>query len=298
MVLVVGTIGLDSIETPNGTKKECVGGSAMHFAYAASVFGPVRLVSVVGEDFPASALQELSRRGIDTAGVSVAPGKTFRWSCRYFDDMDRRETLSTELNVFAQWKPCIPPQWRDSSTVFLANLSPQLQLSVLDQLEKPRLVVADTMDLWIQTERQELEELLRRVHGFVLNEEEARLLTEEPTTIRAGRSLLERGLQFVIIKKGGHGATLFTEQGISTLPAYPVERVYDPTGAGDSFAGGLMGYLAGRDKVDLRELKRALALGTCIASFNVEDFGTERLARLSPEELEERLSAFRMMLSV
>lgn len=298
MLLVVGTIGLDSIETPNGTRSECLGGSAVHFACAASLFGPVRVVGVVGEDFPLETLQALTSRGIDTAGVEHAPGKTFRWSGRYFDDMDRRETISTELNVFAGWSPKVPPEWRDSRTVFLANASPRLQLDVMAQLPNAELVVCDTMDLWIRTERDDLESLLRRVNGIFVNESEAVMLTRDPSPLRAGRGLLALGPAFVIVKKGTHGALLFTKEGVCALPAYPVASVYDPTGAGDSFAGGFLGYMNSRRSRDPGELKRAVAYATCVASFNVEDFGTERLGRLTKAELDERFAAYRMMVAV
>ena len=296
MLLVVGTIGIDQIATPNGSRDECIGGSAIHFAYAASLFGPVRIVGIVGNDFPEDQIHRLADRGVDTAGIEIVPGKTFRWSGRYFDDMDNRETILTELNVFGDWKPKIPEAWKDSRSLFLANGSPRLQLDVLDQLPEAERVVCDTMDFWITTERADLETLLRRVNGVVINESEALLFTGEPTVMGAGRELIGLGPDFVIIKQGAHGTLTFSEAGATALPAFPVPRVYDPTGAGDSFAGGLMGYLQANP--DAAELKRAVAYATCVASFNVEDFGTERLGRLARKELEERYAAYREMLTV
>jgi sugar/nucleoside kinase (ribokinase family) len=298
MLLVVGTIGLDRIETPHETREECLGGSAIHFAYAASIFGPLRVVGVVGEDFTQDALHTLAARNIDTAGIEIARGATFRWGGRYLDDMDHRETLYTELGVFDGWNPTIPPAWADSRTIFLANASPQLQLSVLGQVPHAELVVCDTMNLWIKTERDALEHLLRRVHGAIVNDSEAVMFTGEHSTIRAGAKLLDLGPSFVIVKKGTHGALLFTLEGVCALPAYPLASVCDPTGAGDSFAGGFLGYLTTQPSRDQATLKRAVAYATCVASFNVEDFGTDRLCRLEHAELEERLNAYRMMVSI
>ncbi len=298
MLLVVGTIGLDRIETPQTTREECLGGSAIHFAYAASIFCPLRVVAVVGEDFREETLQTLAARGIDTAGIEIVPGKTFRWGGRYFGDMNHRETIYTELNVFDGWQPTIPAAWRDSRTIFLANASPKLQLSVLDQASHTDLVVCDTMNLWIETEREDLDRLLRRVNGAIINDSEAIMFTGETTTMRAGASLLDLGPEFVIVKKGPHGSLLFTKDGVCALPAYPVASVCDPTGAGDSFAGGFLGYLNAHPGRDRAKLKRALAYATCIASFNVEDFGTERLSRLRQNELEERFGAYRMMVMI
>jgi sugar/nucleoside kinase (ribokinase family) len=298
MLCAVGTIGLDRIETPHGVRDDCLGGSAIHFAYAASLFGPVRVVGVVGEDFSPELLARLAERRIDTAGIEVARGKTFRWSGRYFDDMDRRETISTELNVFADWKPVIPEPWRTSRTIFLANASPRLQLEVLAQMPKAELVVCDTMDLWITTERADLDRLFRHVHGVIINESEAVMFTGDATPLPAGKRLLELGPQFVVIKKGTHGSLLFTREGVCALPAYPVTTVCDPTGAGDSFAGGFLGYVNSRPARDLAELKRGLAYATCVASFNVEDFGPDRLARLDRATLDERVASYKMMLSI
>ena len=223
MLLVVGTIGIDGIETPRGSRSECLGGSAIHFAFAASIFGPVRVLGVVGEDFSAAWLATLRERGIDTAGIEVARGKTFRWAGKYFDDMDRRETLLTELNVFDGRKPAMPPAWRDTGTVFLANASPRLQLDVLAQITRPDLVVCDTMDLWIRTEREDLELLLRRVNGVTINESEATLFTREPSLLRAGQSLLDLGPEFVVIKKGTHGSLLHPRRRVrpARLPRRP-----------------------------------------------------------------------------
>ena len=298
MLIVVGTIGIDQIATPNGSRDECVGGSAIHFSYAASLFGPVRIVGIVGEDFPPDEIRKLADRGVDTTGIEIVSGKTFRWSGKYFDDMDNRETLLTELNVFGDWQPVVPEAWKDSRTLFLANGSPRTQLNVLDQTPGADLVVCDTMDLWINTERENLELLLRRVNGVVINESEALLFTGEPTLMQAGESLKALGPEFVIIKKGTHGALTFSAAGVSALPAFPINKVYDPTGAGDSFAGGLLGYLTAGGDRSPAELKRAVAYATCVASFNVEDFGADRLSGLEKSELESRFAAYRDMLAL
>ncbi len=298
MLLTAGTIGIDGIHTPHGSRENCIGGSAVHFAYAASAFTPVRLVGIAGNDFPETEIQELKDHNIDPAGVEVTDGKTFRWEGKYHEDMDSRETLTTELNVLATWKPKIPDAWKDSSIVFLANGTPQIQLQILEQMPAAELVVCDTMDLWITTARSDLDALLEKVHGIIINESEAELYTGSSSVVTAGKSLLtERGL-FVIIKKGAHGALLFTHDGITALPAYPIENVFDPTGAGDSFAGGFLGYLATVENRTHNELKKALAYATCIGSFNVEDFGKERLARLTTEELAERFAFYRQMLHI
>jgi len=298
VLLVVGSIGLDRIVTPKAERQDCLGGSAIHFAHAARFFGPVGVVGIVGDDFPAEYLAALRERGIQTEGIEIVPGgRTFRWHGRYFADMDERETVNVELNVFADWKPRIPEAWRKSEVVFLANGSPQTQLSVLEELSGPELTVCDTMDLWIKTEREELEQVLRGVDGAIINESEALMYTAERTIFAAAEDLLALGLKILVVKKGTHGSLLFLDDQVVALPAWPVRRVCDPTGAGDSFAGGFLGFLAARKERDLTTFKKALADATCIASFNVEDFGAERLAGLRPEELEERLNAFREMLS-
>jgi len=307
-LLVVGTIALDSIETPHGRVEEETGGSATYFALAASRFVPVRLVGVVGEDFPeerlsvfgggaaAPAAGEAGERRalpVDLAGLQrVEGGRTFRWSGRYEGDMNVAETLETQLNVLATFHPELPPAYRRTPFVFLANASPEVQLEVLGQVEAPRFVMADTMNWWIEKEREGLAEVLRRVDGVVLNDEEARGLTGERNLIRAGTRVLDLGPKVVVVKKGEHGAFLFSTYLFHALPAYPVGEVVDPTGAGDSFAGGLMGYLARSGRVSIGNLKRGLVYGTVAASFTVAGFGTGALARATREDFDIRLQEF------
>ncbi|MBN1422476.1 MAG: sugar kinase [Planctomycetes bacterium] len=300
-VLVVGTIGLDAIKTPAESVEGIAGGSAVHFAYAASLLGPVSLVGVVGEDYPPEYLEALARRGVDTAGVERAPGRTFRWGGEYFEDMNRRETRYTELNVVETYRPRIPEALRGGTFAFLANGPASTQSVVLDQLAAPRLVICDTMDLWIRTEREVLERLLGRVDAVVLNDEEAGLLTGERDLVRSALAVLRLGPRAAIVKKGSHGALLAIEDRLISLPAFPVPRVHDPTGAGDSFAGGLVGSLA-RDGaaggLDVPAWKRAVAYGTVAASFNVEAFGVGGLARATPEALEGRFRAYADMVRI
>ena len=298
-LLVVGSIAYDSIKTPHGEVYEVLGGSAVYFSLAARQFGPVRLVGVVGEDFRPRDVDFLKQRDVDTAGLeTVAGGKTFRWSGEYSPDMNSRETLSVELNVFEDFQPKIPDSFRDSPFVFLANGAPGTQIAVLDQIERPKFVMADTMDLWIQTQRADLIELLWRIDGLLLNDSEAHLLTDRPNVIAAGKAILEMGPKRVVIKKGEHGAILFTAEEIIPLPAYPVESVRDPTGAGDSFAGALMGHLTKRGAVDRGVFKEALAHGTIMASTTVEDFGVDRIGNLTAVEIEDRFSRFRGFLAL
>lgn len=287
-LLVVGSTAYDSIETPESTREDCLGGSSTYFSLAARYFAPVRLVSVVGQDFRDEDIKLLRDRGIDTEGLEIAEGKTFRWSGRYHADMNQRDTVSVELNTFGSFEPKLPETWKSSPFVFLANGHPALQGNVLDQCDKPQFVVADTMDLWIETAQDELRALLARVDGLILNDEEAKMLTGEVNLIRAGQALLACGPKLVLVKKGEHGCFLFSEFFQFALPAYPTDRVADPTGAGDSFAGGFMGYLAGAGRVTLWQLKRAMAYGTVTASLNVESFGVDRLADATRDEVQSR----------
>jgi len=293
-VLVVGSIAFDTVETPFGEAKDELGGSAIYFSYAASLFCPTRLVGVVGSDFSASHLEELSRRGIDTRGVEVVEGgETFRWSGRYGYDLNDRTTLSTELNVFSDFHPKLPDKYRDSEYVFLANIDPELQLEVLAQMERPRLVACDTMNLWIETKRDALVRLLGQVDIVVFNDAEARQLTGEYSFVKAARSLHQMGCRAVVIKKGEHGCLLFTPEGHFAAPAYPLEDVFDPTGAGDSFAGGFMGYLAMRGAgVDDEALRRAVVFGSAVASFTVEEFGVRRIKEITVEDVQRRVEEF------
>src|SRR5437867_362864 len=259
-LLVVGTVAFDSIETPNGAVENVLGGSATFFSYAASFFTTPRLVAVVGDDFPSEHRQMFADRQIDTAGlVTEAKGKTFRWKGRYHQDMNTRDTLEVHLNVIEKFSPELPKPYRDSTHVFLGNSSPALHLGVLDQVRNPKLVLADTMDLWIETQRPDLLRLLPRLDGLLLNDSEARLLTGEDNMVRAGQAVRRLGPTFVIIKKGEHGAMLFSDDGLYVMPAYPTGDVVDPTGAGDSFAGGILGYLESDGSPPPGRLRRAMA---------------------------------------
>ncbi len=297
-LLVVGSIAFDSIETPGGTVDDILGGSASHFAVAASFFTPPRLVGVVGEDFPDEHRRLFAARGIDTTGLVTAKGQTFRWKGRYHDDMNTRDTLEVHLNVFGTFEPVLPPSFRDSTHVFLANGSPTLQARVLEQVPRPRAVFADTMDLWIDTQRKDLLALLPRLDGLLLNDSEARQLTGETNLVRAGHAVRRLGPKFVILKKGEHGAMLFGEDGTFVAPAYPSANVVDPTGAGDAFAGGVLGHLAETQAAPTPAvLRRAMAYGTVIGSLIVEGFGLDRLKGSDRREIDGRLDEYRKMLS-
>jgi sugar/nucleoside kinase (ribokinase family) len=300
-LLVVGSIAFDSIETPDGVVEDVLGGSASFFSYTASFFTRPRLVGVVGEDFPDEHRRLFAGRHIDTAGLTTAPGKTFRWRGRYHRDMNRRDTLEVHLNVFETFNPTLPRAFRDSTHVFLANSSPRVQARVLDQIEQPELVLADTMDLWIETQKDDLLALLPRLDGLLLNDSEALLLTRESNLVKAGMAVCKMGPKFTIIKKGEHGAMLFAQDGVFVMPAFPCENVIDPTGAGDSFAGGIVGFLAAREHGVhdhwRQRLPRAMAYGTVVASLTVEGFGLERLKGTSRQEIDDRLNQYRAMLA-
>ena len=291
-LLVVGSTAYDNVHTPHETHENLLGGSATHFSFAARFFTTVRLVSVVGNDFRDEDRMLLDRLGIDLAGLEVADGKTFRWTGKYHADMNHRDTLSVELNTFGDFDPKVPSNWHDTRFVFLANGHPKLQASVLEQVGGAEFAIADTMDLWIETARDDLIELCGKVDGLILNDEEAKMLTGDHNLIRAGTKLLELGPKLVIVKKGEHGCFLFSEFYQFALPAYPTEDVIDPTGAGDSFAGGFMGFLSGAGRVSLWNLKRAMAYGTVTASFNVEAFGGDRLIAAERAEIEQRYEEF------
>jgi sugar/nucleoside kinase (ribokinase family) len=297
-LVVVGSVALDTIETPTSKRENILGGSAVYFSYAASYFTPVRLVGVVGEDWPAEYTKLLQERGVDTQGLQVVRGgKTFRWHGRYLPDMNQRETVEVHLNVFEQFDPVLPDECRRARFVFLANGPVSLQHKVLDQCTGAELVVADTMELWINTQRKELERLLTRIDGLVMNDSEARLLAGEENLVRAGHKIREMGPRFVVIKKGEHGAMFFSKYETYVLPAYPTPDVVDPTGAGDTFAGGMMGYLAMRGAFDPKTLKEAMAYGILVASFTVEDFSLDRLLKIRREDLEQRMDEYKKMLS-
>ena len=297
-LVVVGSVAIDNVETPHERRDNLLGGSATHFSYAASFFTSVRLMGVVGEDWPAEHTQFLADRGIDTSGLSVVKGgKTFTWTGRYEPNMNDRETLEVELNVFGEFDPVLPEQYKKAKYVFLANGVPAVQMKVLSQVPGRRLAVADTMDLWIQTQRDDLEELLGQLDGLVLNDSEAKLMCDTENLVVAGHQVRAMGPKFVIIKKGEHGAMFFSEHETYVLPAFPTENVVDPTGAGDSFAGGMMGYLSEQDNFDPQTLKTAMAYGTLTASFNVEGFGLERMKEITRDDIENRMRDYRQMLN-
>jgi sugar/nucleoside kinase (ribokinase family) len=293
-LLVTGSIGIDTVETPYGKRNEVLGGSAVYFSYAASFFTPVRLVGVVGEDCPQGLLDPLKGREIETSGLEVRRGsKTFRWHGSYVKDLNEAVTVEVDLNVLAERAPKIPENYLDSRYVFLANTHPVLQQEMLASLKSPRLVVADTMNLWITTERAELCKLLSKIHGLVLNDGEARLLTEKKNLIEAARDVLKMGPKFVVIKKGEHGCLMCNDREAFVLPAFPAEKVVDPTGAGDSFAGGMMGYLSTQGNCTSATLKRALAFGTVVASFTISDFSLAGLQAADREKIDERWFQFK-----
>jgi sugar/nucleoside kinase (ribokinase family) len=294
-LLVVGSVALDTVETPFGRMEEAVGGSATFFSAAASLFCPVQVVAVVGNDYPMAQLDFLRQRGVDLSGVSQEAGESFRWSGVYSYDLNSRETLETRLGVFEHFKPEIPAPFVGSEWVFLGNIDPDLQWHVLEQVRSPRLVACDTMNLWIDIKHESLIKLLSKVNLLLVNDAEARQLSGEHNLLRAARWIQARGPQLVIVKKGEHGAILFMRDSVFFAPGYPLEEIFDPTGAGDSFAGGFMGYLARTGSLEPDELKRAMIFGSALGSFAVERFGVERLIALKPEEVQERVGAFRVM---
>ena len=287
-IVVVGSIALDTIETPFGKRDDILGGSCTHFSYAASFFHPVSVVGVVGKDFPQEHIQLLKARGINTEGLQVLDGETFRWSGSYEYDMNEATTHSTCLNVFENFQPVLPDTHRDAEYLFLANIDPELQLSVLTQMRKPRLVACDTMNLWLNTKRDAVAELFSKADVVFVNEGEARLFSGDPSLIASAKRILEGGAKYVIIKKGEHGACLFGPNLFFACPGFPLETILDPTGAGDTFAGGFMGYLAKMGELDDMRLRRAVVYGCVMASFNVEDFSLDRLRDLTDEDIANR----------
>jgi cytidine kinase len=298
-LLVTGSIGIDTVETPFGKRDDVIGGSAIYFSYASSFFTPVRLVGVVGEDCPKEMFNIFNGREVDTTGLEVRKGsKTFRWHGSYVKDMNEAQTVEVDLNVLAERAPKIPDRFTDSRYVFLANTHPALQQEMLCCLKEPRLIIADTMNLWIQTQRDSLLQLLAKVHGLVLNDGEARLLTEKKNLIDAARDVLKMGPKFVVIKKGEHGCLMCSERDTFVLPAFPAQKVVDPTGAGDSFAGGMMGYLATQGgSISAATIKRALAFGTVVASFTIADFSLGGLQAITREEIDDRWNQYKQAMS-
>jgi sugar/nucleoside kinase (ribokinase family) len=291
-ILVVGSVGLDTITTPHGKVEDILGGSAAHFSISASFYTDVRLVAVVGSDFPGDNVEALKRRGVCTKGLQVRDGATFRWSGYYTVDYHKAYTLETHLNVFKDFQPALPADYRDSEFVFLANIDPELQMQVLSQMKAPKLVIGDTMNFWIETKRDQVLEVLKKIDLLLVNDGEARELCETHNMIEAGRMLLTMGPKQVIIKKGEHGAALFHDDKVFIAPAYPYARLVDPTGAGDSFAGGLVGHLARSGDLAPANLRRAVVYGSIMGSFNVEDFGPGRLKRLEDGEIDRRFKEF------
>lgn len=287
-LLVVGSVALDTLETPFGRRTDVLGGSAAYFGSAASFFLPTRVVAVVGEDFPPEHVAFLASRGIDLAGLVRRPGRTFRWSGRYEFDLNTAHTLDTQLNVLGDFRPELPEHFRDSAFVFLGNIDPDLQRSVLDQVRAPRFVACDTMNYWIASKRESLLRTLQRVDMLFVNDAEARQLAGEHNVVKAARALLRLGPRAVVVKRGEYGAAFFSGEEVFISSAYPLPSVFDPTGAGDSFAGGFMGYLARSGSEERGVLRRAIVLGSVLASFVVEQFSLDRLRTLTPEEIRAR----------
>ncbi len=294
-VLIVGSTALDSIKTPESHNPRLLGGSASHASVAASFFAPVNMVGIVGEDFPRRYLNLYRRHGIDLEGLQITNGKTFHWSGEYELNMNNRRTLETELGVFETFTPLLPKSYRASPYVLLANIAPALQHHVLDQMRKPKLVFADTMDLWLNIALPDFLKLLRRVDGLVLNESEARQLTQDHNLIRAARKIHSLGPRFVIVKKGEHGAILSQGGKLFIAPAYPLQRVIDPTGAGDSFVGGMMGFLAASRGSVEANLRRAMIYGSVVASFCCEGFGLKSITRVTRPAIEKRVRELQAM---
>ncbi len=294
-IVVVGTVAFDTVETPFGRGENVLGGSATYFSTSASFFTDVSLVAVVGEDFPQEHVDFLASRDIDTAGLARIPGKTFHWSGKYGYDLNEAQTLETQLNVLMDFRPDLPESYRDAEYLFLANIDPDLQLEVLKQVRNPRLVACDTMNFWISSKPEALREVLRKVDIVVINEGEARQFTGEANLVKAARRILELGCKRLVIKRGEYGVLMFTADSIFAAPAYPLEEVYDPTGAGDTFAGGFMGYLANTGNLSDEGVRQAIIFGSVMASFNVEDFSLNRMKRLSYHEIEARYRSFKAL---
>ena len=295
-LLVVGSVALDSVETPAGKVEDALGGSATYFSTAASLFTGVRVVAVVGDDFPDEHVEKLLSRGIDLDGLERKEGATFRWSGRYSLDLNQAITLDTQLNVFESFNPKLPAAYKDSEYVFLANIHPELQLKVLEQTPERKFAGADTMNFWIDSEREALEEVFRRVDCVMINEAEARDFSGESNLFRAAGRLAEFGPKYLVIKRGEYGALLWHEGEVFFAPAYPLEEVSDPTGAGDSFAGGFFGYLSSRNAYDPDTVRQAIVVGSVVASFNVEDFSLRRLLDVTSDEISNRVEEFVTMI--
>ncbi len=297
-LLVVGSIAFDTLETPSDRVEEILGGSASYFSAVASFFGPVQVVAVVGKDFDNGLLDFIKEKGVDFRGVYVEEGKTFRWGGKYHEDINQRETVFTELNVFENFKPKIPEEFKKSSYTFLANIDPDLQDEVLNQVENPDFIVMDTMNYWINNKRESMIKVLKKVNGLILNDSEARELSEEYNLIKAAKIISQMGPGMIIIKKGEHGAFLYAEDKFFFIPAYPLDEIIDPTGAGDSFAGGFMGYIAEVGSLNFSEFQKGMVFGTIVASFCCERFGLERFKNLQKNELDKRAEDFLNMIKL
>jgi sugar/nucleoside kinase (ribokinase family) len=296
-LLVVGSVALDSVETPFGKAEEVLGGSANYFAASASHQTPVQLVGVVGSDYPMEKLEPLKARGVDFAGLERAEGESFRWRGRYRHDLNSAETLETRLGVFSHFRPKLPAQFKSAKYVFLANIDPRLQIEVLGQIDRPALVACDTMNFWIESRRPDLLTLLGKVDLITLNDGEARQLTEQVNLVAAAKWILARGPKTVLIKKGEHGAFMFTKDSVFFAPAYPLESVFDPTGAGDSFAGGFMGWLARTGDLSEENMRRAVVVGSAMGSFVVEGFSLTRLLEVTRKDIDARVADFHRLVS-
>jgi sugar/nucleoside kinase (ribokinase family) len=292
-LLVVGSIALDSVATPFGETVDAPGGSAVFFSAAGVVLHPVQVVGVVGDDYPAGVLEALKARGVDLSGVERLPGESFRWKAKYSYDLSSRETLETRLGVFAQFRPKLPAAFRDARYVFLGNIDPELQLGVLDQVRRPALVACDTMNYWIQSKRDLLLELLRHIDILMINDSEARELSGDWNIYRAAQWVLTRGPRMAVIKQGEHGALLVSGDATFKVPAYPLQEVFDPTGAGDAFAGGFMAYLACTDDLSPANLRRGMVYGAAMGSFAVEAFGVQALEHVTAADVRARVRAFK-----
>ncbi len=292
-IVVVGSVGIDTIETPFGREEDVLGGSACYFSLAARNFTDVHMVSAVGDDFPPDYSEMLRSKGVDTEGIAISAGETFRWEGRYDYDMKDPETVSVTLGVLGSFDPVVPEKSREADYLFLANTDPEIQMKVLEQVSSPRVVACDTMNFWIENKLQELKKLLGRVNILIINDSEARQLSEEPLVARAAKKIMDMGPEFLIVKRGEYGALLFSREDLFFAPSYMLEQVLDPTGAGDTFAGGFMGYVASQDKdLDFASFKKGVAYGSVLASFTVEDFSVRRLGSLQKQEIEERYGQF------
>jgi len=292
-IIVLGTVALDTVKTPFGSRKHMLGGSAAHFSMSARLFTDVNLVAIIGEDFPAEYINFLRRKGVNLTSLIKESGKTFKWEGEYKGDLNAALTLNTELGVLTAFRPKVSEEQKKIKHIFLANVDPDIQRHLLESIHSPALVGLDSMNYWIHHKRAALLRLLKRVDIYVANDQEAKVLSGEDNLIKAARCLYSRGPKMILIKKGEHGVLFFSDKFIFSIPAYPTDKVIDPTGAGDTFAGGFMGYLARVRKINAQSLKKAIAYGTVAASFNIEDFGLNRTARLSLKDLERRLSRFR-----